>query len=238
MTDPSRIPSGGFLAGISSVAGASGLNPTGWVHQNGVSEHSDGSIVWQPQDWSGGGPHYLDNPTVGRYNWVAFHLRTDIANGVITYKCYAYWRPDQYSKHFEGAIIYTQTAPTSDNNFLVGRTFQTQWSRWVKFFQFGVESSQALTNWEVANKKPCYYTGTSWYYWPGYMCQGDASQITWDSSGTYRVGGAPYLGSNIDYVASDFVVWNWTGTTIATDSQLWSGSGIVTDCVDRPYEVT
>jgi hypothetical protein len=244
MNDPSQIPTPyGWLDGITCVAGGSGTTQTGYVYQNPVKILNNGSAIWWPQKWYLGNPLWDKAKTVGAYNWVAFHVRTDIASGTVTFKCYAYWRPEQYGMS-DAPVIYTETVSTSDSNFLLGRVnhYDTNPNRppgwhWVNFFQFGVESSVPLTNWDIIDKKPCYFSAGSWHYLPTYVNQGTDSDIVWDpSSGAHiGIGLMAYAGANKGFVADDFVEWKYTGTTIQTGTQLWGGSGTVTDVVRFPY---
>jgi hypothetical protein len=233
-TDPSHIPSGNYLAVVSSVAGASGSNPSGYIYQSVVGEISDGSVQFAPQWWYTGSGHIVDQFWIGTYSWTAFHFRTDIANGVITYRSYAYWTPTQYQT--DSPIVNTRTSSTSDSNFLVGKTGYQ--GHLVKFFQYGIESAAAgpLTNWEAYNVHPSYYAGTSWRYGPGYSLGGIFTECTWTPDTRFwGIGGRDYPGANVGTGFPDWVDWKYTGTTLPYGSQLWSGSGTVNEVVKSPY---
>jgi hypothetical protein len=50
--DYTQFPNGYWLAGVSSVAGASsGTTPSSWMYQNGVSLTRDNVVSWAPQSW-------------------------------------------------------------------------------------------------------------------------------------------------------------------------------------------
>ena len=49
-TQPSQVPSGNYLGGVLSVAGANdNSSPTGWIFQNGVGLYNNGEVYWAPQ---------------------------------------------------------------------------------------------------------------------------------------------------------------------------------------------
>ncbi len=107
----------------------------------------------------------------------------------------------------------------------------------VKHLQFGIESNAPITEtaWNELNDNPCYYDGSNWRYLPGYVTHGSTSCITWIGDKLYRVGGETYTGVNKKSSWDDGVRWEYTGTTIADDSGMWSGGGIVSDSVATPY---
>jgi len=203
-TDASEIPSGKWLGGVASVAGADGLTPSGWIYQNGVSLFSDNDVIWAPQAWYGGPPpaEYHDEPA-GDGDYVAFYERIDIGSGTVFYRLYAY--PD--FSHFDNDDPYTYTwyHSTDDGNFLVGRQWHVD--RYFKHFQFGVESNVTIneTAWEELNDNPCYYDGSGWRYTEGRVCNGTSSWITWEGVYAYRVGGVTYTGVNTKYTSNDQV---------------------------------
>lgn len=230
------FPSSSFLAGVASVAGANGTTLTGWTYQNGVALVKNTSVWWVPQAWLGGTKKWYYEKIVGDELWVAYHMRMDIiAHTNVTFKCFAYHYTWQYGPS-DAPIIYTFYNVTTDNNFLVGRQIIS--NRAYKHFQFGVESPSAITNqsWAVINKKPCYHNGTSWVYRAANATWGSTSYITSYDNQPWMVGGDVYTGVNQDFVSNDFVEWKFTNSTVADDSQLWSGSGTVTDVVTKPYQ--
>jgi len=152
---------------------------------------------------------------------------------LIVYKVWVYATSSSLQNDRPDAFgTWNHTA--SDNNFIVGRQQQT--GVWVKHFQFGIESNIAITetNWRVRNINPSYYDGANWRYLPGHVTLG--GEITWIGIDVYRVGNETYAGVNTYYTQNDQVGWQYTGVTIPDDTQLWSGSGIVSDIVRQPYQ--
>jgi hypothetical protein len=177
----------------------------------------------------------MGEKVVGDEMWVAYHLRIDIVNHNVTFKCFAYHYIQQYGQS-DAPIIYSWSNITTDNNFLVGRQIISGYA--FKHFQFGVESNQKIVNqsWSLINKKPCYYDGSNWLYTPANVTWGNTSLITVYGGYGWVVGGNLYDGVNQDFVSNDFVEWKFTNSTIADDAQLWGTSGTVTDVVTKPYQ--
>jgi len=233
-TQADQIPYYTHLMGVSSIAGGSGLSPSGWTYQNVVGLMRNNHVYWQPQGWYENSQEY-PGPIwdVGRGYYLFYYERMDIAYGKVIYTLYVYQDSTAYNND-EPTYIYLWSHPTSDSNFLVGRQWHS--GNWYKHFQFGVESEQAFTttNWQELNAHACYYDGADWRYTEGRVCHGDTALITWTYQG-WAVGGSTYDGVNKTYSFDDWVCWNYSGTTIPDDSQLWSGSGIVSDTVFKPY---
>jgi hypothetical protein len=238
-TDVSEIPSGKWLMGVVSVAGADGVAPSGWVYQNPVALISDNDVYWAPQAWYGDERGEYDERLVGDGDYVAFYERIDIGSDTVCYRLYAY--PDL--SHFDNDDPYTYVWShlTDDGNFLIGNRYHW-WNGtnyMIKHFQFGVESNYAITNtaWEELNNNPCYYDGRDWRYSEGRVCNGTSAAITWNETGVpFGIGGLDYTGVNTTYTSSDEVCWTYSGQTIGDDELLWSGNGTVGDAVSAPYE--
>jgi len=235
-TDPSQFPSySTWLAGVASIAGAVMETPNGWTYQNSVHLFKDNTVFWAPQAWYRTEQKYSYIKHVGYGHYYAFYVRMDMGHDKVIFKCYTYtdyraWREDL-------PATSSWNCPTGATNFLVGRRYHN--GVYVKHFQFGVESNSRIytTSWKVLNDNPSYYADGLWRYLPGYVCWGGggSSAITWDYAGTYCVGGLTYDGVNKDSSSNDMVRWKFTNSTIADDSQLWSGSGTVSDVVTKPY---
>lgn len=156
-----------------------------------------------------------------------------VSDSRVYYRCYAYHRVEDYM--YDSPWIYSWDHSTTDDYFLVG--VRQYYGVWIKHFQFGVESNYAIdtTNWNVANSKMCYYDGTSWRYLPGNVCWRTSSAITWIGHSIIFVGSNNYWGVNTGFTSTDYVTWEYTGTTVIDDSQLWSSSGTVSDYLRKPY---
>jgi len=242
-TNASRIPGYKFLMGLTSVAGADWFTPSGWMYQNAITLYYDNSVWWAPQAWSQGDMKYhwyyrIYGDDAGDFE--AFYEKTIINPGNnVNYTLFIY-RTEEELKADSPYWTYVYNHPTQDSNFLVGTWPHN--GKWVKFFQFGVESNFCVTEteWEVLNDKACYYdeymSGPNWRYWGGRVCHGDTSYITWTGSQNWLVGGNKYSGVDALETHNDFVLWRWMGTTIEDNSYLWTGWGVVDDIVDRPYE--
>jgi len=233
-TQPGQIPSGKWLAGVASVAGASGSTPTGWTYQNAVFLYHSDDVKWGPQAWYGNSWQWYYNLYVGSIDYIAFYERMDIHSGRVYYRVYVYrdfraWDADE-------PVLYTWDHPSGgSSNFLVGSRSYS--GVYYKHFQFGVESNYAITetDWEVLTDQPSYYDGTDWRYTEGRVCWHDSSAITWIGTQPCRIGNANYSGVNTKYTSNDRVCWEYTGQTIGDDHRLWSGSGIASHAVDSPY---
>jgi hypothetical protein len=237
VANPSLFPTGAWLGGVVSAAGgtAGGGVPNEWIYQNGVQLKKDNSVAWAPQAYTQGDDWYGAWRTVGNGAYVAFHVRMDVVGDTkVIYKCYVY--PTIQSYMYDSPIIYVTQQPVSlISGFRVGKSLVDGF--YFKFFQFGVESNQEITStpWRVTNKKPCYFANSNWRYCPGYTVLGEVAYITYGSDWKMRVGGETYHGVSPTFVSTDFVEWGYTGTTVADDVQIWSGSGIVSDVVSKPY---
>lgn len=234
-TQPGQIPSGKWLGGVASVAGASGSAPSGWTYQNVVALFNDNFVYWAPQAWYGDSQQWYHNEVyVGLGDYVAFYERMDIRSGTVYYRLYVY--RDDWDWDADEPVLYTWDHSSEESsNFLVGG--RSYGGVYFKHFQFGVESNYAITetDWEVLNDQPSYYDGTDWRYTEGRVCWHDSSAITWIGTEGYGIGDANYSGVDTKYTSNDRVCWEYTGQTIGDDSQLWSGSGTVYDDVDTPY---
>ncbi|MBO8183539.1 MAG: hypothetical protein H0Z28_12260 [Archaeoglobus sp.] len=233
-TDSSQIPSNKWLGAVLSVAGGSGLTPSGWIYQNGVILYSDNDVNWAPQAWYGSSRIYYQNVPIGDGNYVAFYERIDKEPGEIKYRAYVYRDPLQYDRDIP--TIYSWDHPTNDNNFIVGTQYHN--GKWFKHLQFGVEGNSIIseTQWKELNEHIAYYNGYSWRYLPAYVTYGSVAYITWIGDNPYKVGGQTYTGVNLDYSSSDRVKWKYTGSTIRNEVTLWSGNGYVSDSVSKPYQ--
>jgi hypothetical protein len=248
-TDAEVFPSGKWLGGVSSVAGAIGDQPSGNIYQNGLAIDNTWNVfTWAPQVWLGDTPVHIEAIPVstGSYasaSYAAFYLRTDIVDAGVTFQIWAYRTFDDYL--YDTPSYYSfRTWSTTDTNLLVGETYHIIQNNgyWFKHFQFGIESNVAITetDWGLQNAHASYYDGVSnWHYSPAYVTEGDSSCITWIGQNLpYVVGGEPYPGVNIDFTMNDDVIWKQTGSPIADGSLLWSGTGTVLDVVAKPYLVT
>jgi len=242
-TVASEIPPYKWLGGLTSVAGANGVTPSGWTHQNGVALYSDNDVYWAPQGWQGGGekPKYswsikVFGSDAGDYE--AFYLRTNIDSGTLNSKLYVYRNQDDIGRD-RPYITYIWNHATTDSNFLVGTSYYNNFL--VKFFQFGVESNMAITEtyWEVLNDKVSFYYEPSaiWLYTGARVCLGGAcSANTWYEGIVYEVGGIPYPGVNTKYKGNDQVCWKYVETPIPDGSWLWYTWGQPSREVSDPWE--
>lgn len=235
-TQPNQIPSGNFLGGVLSVAGANENGvPTGWIFQNGVGIYSNSTAVWAPQGWYGGQLRHNTNVNVGYYNYPAYYVRMDTTTTKIQYKIYIYSSYFDLEHDYPQYYMWERDLLNNTKKFLVGKQLNN--GIYYKHLQFGVESPSTITNsWELLNNKPCYFDGIGWSYRNGNVTWGTTSYITWINTTPYMIGGQTYNGVNISYSYNDTVCWRYTGTTISDNAQLWSGSGTVSDVVSRPYE--
>lgn len=239
-TDASQIPCDSWLAGLTSVAGANGLSPTGYVYQNGVALECDNRAWWRPQAFLGPYPQYMwSYPVFGTDSgdYAAFYARTNISSGILNYKLYVYRDQDDIDRD-RPYITYTYNRPTTDSNFLVGIT--DYGGTLYKHFQFGVESFIRIEHfpWEVLNDKASFYYEPYgiWLYTGARVCWHDSAWITWWYSWKVRVGKERYLGVNTKYTGNDIVCWQFTGTIIPDNSVLWYAWGQPSQEVTDPYE--
>jgi hypothetical protein len=237
--DLGSVPSGEFLAGVTRVAGANGLTPSGWVYQNGIALFNTGEVWWPPQEYYGDtpGPYHVWPVPVGDNTYAAFYVRMSTDGGTVTNELWAY--PTVQDLLDDNPVHYQWSLPAHEANFLVGRQKPGLFAPYIKHFQVGVESNVAITetDWSVDCFEPCWYDGAHWRYYPGYACRGTSSHITWIGWTQYCVGGEVYTG--VDKTSSDVdaVGWEYTGTTVGDDALLWSESGTVSDIVSKPYAV-
>jgi hypothetical protein len=103
-------------------------------------------------------------------------------------------------------------------------------SRYVNYFQFGVISSQALTNpdWTVEVEKPTMLRTTGWVLVDkAWLLEGDHSYLDHD----LMWGGAQYVGVEIQYYQHPLlnpyeIVFSYSGTGSTAGRVLWDVSGI------------
>ncbi len=175
---------------------------------------------------------------MGGVGWLGRVTICAIIPGSITnqtrfnFRVYAY---DTYG-WYNNVVTYSrsESKTTTDRWLLVGRST----SGTLKLFQFGVESQNqrvTTTNWKVINDLPCYYTGTNWQYLPAKVAYGPTA-ITSAGGLTGYVGDTNYTGVNLYHTQADEVIWQYTGSTVANGTTLWSGSGTVSDSRTAPYQ--
>lgn len=123
-TDSEVFPDGEWLGGVSSVAGAVGDQPSGNVYQNVLALKNDWNVFyWAPQVWFGDSLTHIEEIPVstGSYaagSYAAFYLRTDIFNGGVIFRIWAYRTFDDY--FYDTPSYYSlRTWSTTDSNLLV-----------------------------------------------------------------------------------------------------------------------
>lgn len=192
--------------------------------------------MWIPQSWEGASQEYTSTPLdVGDGDLIRFYTRIEINDDYgMLYRVYTY---DTYGWYYDDPTTYDWSHATDESSLRVGYEYNNGIKH--KFFQFGVESNTAITNtdWQVVNDNPCYhYSGTTWQYKAGKVCQGIAP-ITWIGNNSYGVGGENYTGVNIDHSQPYEVIWEYAGTTAADEASLWTETGTISDSHTTPYEI-
>jgi len=238
-----QIPTHKFLGAVSSVAGYNGTGTgNGWIYQNMFDLRDDNIVYWDPQSWKMTQKIYYQSPSnVGNINYFCFYGTTsiDIGANKIIYRAYRY--PDESSIETDSPLFreYSHSIPplSNDQSFLIGNT--TVAGRMFKYFQTGVESNVSITNtnWGVRIGHTSFYnsTTTTWTYEPGYSCNSVSAWVTSNSTHDLRVGGETYTGTNKYSSSNDVVTWKYTGTTLANNTQLWSGTGSTDMVVYEPF---
>lgn len=235
--DETAIPTGGhWIAGLTSVAGGSTYGVSGWVYQNGVSLYRSNDVKWAPQSWYCGTKYHWQTPSlVGDGDCIAFYTRTEVYGSSILYSLYTYetW----YDWYADTPEVDRWNHLTSDSRLWAGCTTIGEY----KHFQFGVESSTAITgdDWWIMNENTGYhYSGTTWRYKPAKVCWHESSQITYGCGYGWLIGLENYDDVDV-YHSQDYeVIWEYTGsTTVDDDETLWTGSGTISDSRSEPYEV-
>ena len=229
--DPTQIPVGHWLGSLTSVAGGNftgfppSLYPTGWVCQNVVALERDNDVLWAPQAWYEGEMEEYHVEEVGTGDYVRFYTRTGVSGDYMAYSCYAY--EDEADVLNDTPELYQWSHSTSDTCVLVGT--ETYGGYKYKYFQFGVESSCPIADWQIIHRNPCYKSGSTWYYKNAAILSRCQSLITRIGSTRYLIGGTDYLGAYVFDSETCQVTWGCTGET------LWSGTGTIDDDVEDPY---
>jgi len=241
-TDASHIPTNERLWGITSIAGANGINPSGYAYQNGIQLASDNKVRWYPQYWYEGQVQEvgLIGVVTSSYLYHRYYERTDISEGWVTYTLYIYASWWAYENDHPSRI-YTWEHEIDDSNFLVGNRYNWSDGHWYKFFQFGVESvhDPITATWEEFNK-PCYYDydEDNWWYRKGKVCWSSDAWLTWWGTGRMGVGLEDYTGVGLKKTSPDLVYWEMDDPPdpVSNGASLWTQEGIVSDLVSKPYQ--
>ena len=242
-TDPDVIPSYTSLLAVSTVAGADGIDiRSNWMYQNVFGLHDNGEVWWYPQCWYAydDDPSYRDFKIAGDYDYLFFFGRTQIKTSTdeIVYTMFAY--EDDYAVEHDAPVVktFTHEIPSDDDkNFLVNsQTLYAPLPIRMKYFQTGVESVYRVTEtWYVDIRHMSYKSGSNWIYKRGYSIRGNVAYWGLEGLNAFHVGGWAYTGVNKNMSSADRVRWEYTGSTIGNDVQLWSQEGSVDKIVDLPF---
>jgi hypothetical protein len=231
------VPSGNFLAGVLSVAGVKDGGLSGWIYQTGVARVDTGELWYSAQSWDGSNLHDFDEwslPSAG--SWAAIFVRMDMGefpdhyvNRVWGYKDDL----DHLSYYHQGYV----SVHSGEDHFRVGTS--SYLFRTYKHFQFGVEGTSAITNynWECWQYQVGYYYDGMWRYQPAKATYAEDSWITHTGLfGRWRINGDNYGGVNIDSPTNDVAIWQYLGTTVPDGWQIWSSGGSVSTSPSAPFE--
>lgn len=233
--DLSDIPSNGFVGPVMSVAGGD-PSRSGYVYQGGIAIHDDGSCIWAPQIWNSDGPVDYYESDIGEYNYSLYYVESrGISDGKANFKAFSYKDEQDVIKNTPYIYYYESSVDTGDTRYRVG--YDTISNHRLRYFQFGVEATTSIPDWDIGNFSNSYYDSSAnkWKYLPGTSVRGSDASITEDGENVLGVGGNDY--QNVDYdpanTTDDQVWWEYTSSTVNTGETLWSSSGDVTL---TPYE--
>lgn len=232
---------GHWMAGILSVAGASGSTQTGYVYQNGPKLTDSDNVVWRAEVWypaTGYSVTIVDDDYVGEDTYPFFFVRMDMDDPTdyVRFSCYVY--TSDYNVEHDICTEYEEWADISalsDNNFLYGKN--TIDSIVHHTLQAGVESNAQIseTSWKVRNGHISAYISSSWRYKRAKAVQGDDAAIIRVSGVSYGVGGDDADADDYSYGAAAVTWMRDSSSPITTDSTLWTSEGTTTQTVSNPF---